>query len=97
MGQRPGHRHRADPQAGAAGGRRRERVPTLAQTGTRQVYFDDWVEATLYDRAKLGAGDVVTGPAVVEEFSSTVPIHPGFAATVDRFGNLVIAATEETR
>jgi len=59
-------------------------------TGTRQVYFDTWVETTIYDRASLGAGDVVTGPAVIEEFSSTVPVHPGFSATVDRFGNLVI-------
>jgi N-methylhydantoinase A len=54
------------------------------------VYFDDWVEATVYDRARLGAGDQVVGPAVLEEFSSTVPLHPGFTATVDRNGNLVI-------
>ena len=38
----------------------------------------------------LGAGDVVTGPAVIEEFGSTVPVHPGFCATVDRFGNLLL-------
>jgi len=62
-----------------------------AVTGTRRVYFDDWTEATLYDRARLGAGDVVDGPAVVEEFSSTIPVHPGFRAVVDRYGNLVIA------
>ncbi len=61
-----------------------------AGTGARQVYFDSWVETRIYDRASLGAGDVVTGPAVVEEFSSTVPVHPEFSATVDRFGNLVI-------
>ncbi len=30
------------------------------------------------------------GPAVVEEFGSTVPVHPGFSARVDGFGNLVI-------
>jgi len=30
---------------------------------------------------------------VIEEFSSTVPIHPGFEAIVDRFGNLVITPT----
>ena len=61
-----------------------------ARTGTRQVFFDDWVEATVYDRARLGAGDVVEGPAVLEEFSSTVPLHPGFAARVDGMGNLLI-------
>ncbi|QWZ10229.1 hydantoinase/oxoprolinase family protein [Nocardioides panacis] len=61
-----------------------------ARTGTRPVFFDDWVEATVYDRARLGAGDVVEGPAVLEEFSSTVPLHPGFTARVDGWGNLVI-------
>ncbi len=61
-----------------------------ARTGTRGVYFDDWVETPVYDRALLGAGDVVEGPAVFEEFSSTVPLHPGFTARVDTFGNLVI-------
>ena len=33
---------------------------------------------------------VVDGPAVVEEFGSTVPVHPGFRAAVDRFGNLLV-------
>ncbi len=61
-----------------------------ARVGTRQVFFDDWVEATIYDRARLGAGDVVEGPAVLEEFSSTVPLHPGFTARVDGHGNLLI-------
>ena len=30
------------------------------------------------------------GPAIVEEFGSTVPVHPGFAVRVDAFGNLVV-------
>ncbi len=64
-----------------------------AQSGTRRVYFEDWVDTPVYDRARLGAGDVVAGPAVLEEFSSTVPLHPGFRATVDTYGNLVIRRT----
>lgn len=66
-----------------------------AATGTRRVFFDEDCDARLYDRAKLGRGDVIEGPAVIEEFSSTVPIHPGFAAEVDRFGNLLIRRTTE--
>ena len=61
-----------------------------ARTGARQVYFDDWVDAPIYDRSRLGAGDEVGGPAVLEEFSSTVPLHPGFTARVDTFGNLLV-------
>ncbi|UER54229.1 hydantoinase/oxoprolinase family protein [Kineosporiaceae bacterium SCSIO 59966] len=69
-----------------------------ARTGSRQVHFgEEWTQAAIYDRERLGAGDVVTGPAVIEEFGSTVPLHPGFRAEVDRFGNLLITrATEET-
>ena len=37
----------------------------------------------VYWRADLAPGDVVDGPAVIEEFGSTVPLHPGFAAAVD--------------
>ena len=61
-----------------------------ARTGSRRVYFDDWVRTDVYDRARLGAGDEVDGPAVLEEFSSTVPVHPGFRARVDEQGNLVV-------
>jgi N-methylhydantoinase A len=65
------------------------------RTGSRRVHIDSWVETPLYDRAGLGAGDAIRGPAVVEEFSSTVPVHPGFEATVDRFGNLLIRRTSK--
>ncbi|KGH48001.1 5-oxoprolinase [Modestobacter caceresii] len=65
-----------------------------ARRGTRPVFFDEWVEAPLYWRPDLSPGDVVAGPAIVEEFGSTVPVHPGFSATVDRFGNLLL--TKET-
>jgi N-methylhydantoinase A len=59
-------------------------------TGTRRVHFEDWVQTPVHWRPDLAPGDVVTGPAIVEEFGSTVPVHPGFVATVDRFGNLLL-------
>src|SRR5205814_8026214 len=49
--------------------------------GSRPVLFDgSFVDTPIYVRSTLGAGDVVTGPAVVEEYGSTVPLHPGFTA-----------------
>jgi N-methylhydantoinase A len=60
-------------------------------SGHRPVHFEaDAVETTIYQRPSLGAGQVVHGPAVIEEFSSTLPVHPGFAARVDELGNLVV-------
>jgi N-methylhydantoinase A len=65
-----------------------------ALTGYRRVFFDDdWVESPTYDRESLGAGDVVEGPAVIEEFSSTVPVAHAFTATVDGYGNLLLRRT----
>ena len=40
--------------------------------------------------ATMNPGDVVAGPAIIEEFGSTVPVHPGFEATVDPYGNLLL-------
>ncbi|MBA3418577.1 MAG: hydantoinase/oxoprolinase family protein [Geodermatophilaceae bacterium] len=66
-----------------------------ARTGERQVWFETaYTPAEIYDRSRLRAGDVVAGPAVIEEFGSTIPVHPGFAATVDRFGNVVLTKND---
>jgi N-methylhydantoinase A len=59
-----------------------------ARTGRRPVRFDDWLQTPVYDRAALALADRIDGPAVIEEFGSTVPVHPGFTVTVDAFGNL---------
>ncbi len=67
-----------------------------ARTGIRRVVFDVvHDDAPVYWRPDLRPGDVVRGPAVVEEYGSTVPVHPGFAASVDGFGNLVLRRAED--
>lgn len=68
-----------------------------ARTGSRPVCFgrsDGFVPADVYWRPDLAAGDVLTGPAVVEEYGATVPLHPGFTAAVDRHGNLRVTRRE---
>jgi N-methylhydantoinase A len=66
-----------------------------ALSASRKVHFGDWVDACVVDRTALGSGDVVVGPAVVEEFSATLPVHPGFRARVDAFGNLVVTRSAD--
>lgn len=66
--------------------------PSRARTGTRPVYFDGWEDTPVYRRERLAPGDAIEGPAVIEEFGSTIPLHPGFTAELDRHGNLVITA-----
>ncbi len=56
-----------------------------------KFYFEqEWHDAQIYDREKLGAGTVVPGPAIISEMDSTTLILPGHAATVDKVGNLLI-------
>lgn len=62
-----------------------------ARLGAQRAYLDRaWVEAGLYDRSALRAGNVVEGPAVVMEMDSTTLVLPGCSATVDSYGNLII-------
>ena len=67
--------------------------PALAPRSARPVCFDadaGYVTTDVYWRPDLRAGDTFHGPAVIEEFGSTVPVHPGFTVRVDAFGNLVV-------
>ncbi|USQ81519.1 hydantoinase/oxoprolinase family protein [Ornithinimicrobium faecis] len=65
--------------------------PSAAARRTHQVWVEGKeVEATIYDRHKLLAGNVVTGPAVVAEMDSTTLVLPGHAATVHPSGSLLI-------
>jgi N-methylhydantoinase A len=64
--------------------------PSQAVTGSREVFFSTWVETPTLWRGDLEAGDVVTGPAIIEEFGSTIPVHPGFTARVDALANVIV-------
>ncbi|HEX7744272.1 MAG TPA: hydantoinase/oxoprolinase family protein [Micromonosporaceae bacterium] len=82
---------------------RRPTLPTLdegpaAEPTVRSVCFgDEYADTPVYWRDDLHPGDTVEGPAVIDEYGSTVPLHPGFTATVDRFGNLVVTPVDGSR
>jgi N-methylhydantoinase A len=64
---------------------------------TRPVCFDaaqGYVETPIVWRPDLAPGVRLEGPVIVEEFGSTVPIHPGFTATVDEYLNLIVRRTQ---
>lgn len=66
-----------------------------ALKGTRKLYDIDaqrFVEARIYDRARLGAGDSFAGPAIVDQFDSTCVVLAGQNASVDASGILVITS-----
>jgi N-methylhydantoinase A len=70
--------------------------PSGALVRETEVWMDGAsVPARIFDRAKLRAGDVVAGPAIVVEMDSTTLVLPGHAATVHPSGSLLIRPTEE--
>ena len=69
--------------------------PSQALIGDRRVILEeDELKARVYDRDKLLWGNIIRGPAVVVEYSSTTLIPPGAKAVVDRYGNLMIEVWE---
>ena len=70
---------------------------TASIKGHRKVCFqpaDGYNPTPIYDRYKLLAGNKVQGPAVIEEFDSTMVIHPGYEGTVDEYGSVHIVRSK---
>jgi len=62
-----------------------------AAVGRQKAYMHGRdVTATVYDRAKLRAGNRIAGPAIVMEMDSTTVILPRHHGKVDAYGNILI-------
>jgi N-methylhydantoinase A len=68
------------------GGVERARLATVPQ------WHGDWLDAPVYDRDLLCAGDSFAGPAVVVQMDATTAVPPGWRAEVDPIGNLLLRA-----
>jgi N-methylhydantoinase A len=66
--------------------------PPAARRGTRSVIFEGSgaLEAAVFDRTKLLQGNVIPGPAIIEEVASTTVVEPGDTVTVNAYGHLVM-------
>ncbi len=64
-----------------------------ALKGRRDVWFAEaagFCPTLVLDRAKLLRGNLIEGPAIIEEPDASTLVHPGWSATVDEHGNLVL-------
>jgi len=68
------------------------RAGSDAVKSRREVWFraTGAVEATIYDRARMAAGTEVPGPAVIESMESTILVPPGWNATMNEDGFVVM-------
>jgi N-methylhydantoinase A len=70
--------------------------PSAARRLTTRIWVGgEQVDADVYDRARLLAGNVVRGPAIVTEMDSTTLVLPGHAAAVHPSGSLLIRPLED--
>jgi N-methylhydantoinase A len=60
--------------------------------GSRKIYVPDagLINVPVYDRYRLGAGDRLQGPAVIEERESTVVVNGPGEISVDQNRNLIV-------
>jgi N-methylhydantoinase A len=68
-------------------------MPEASPIAKRETYFSqlkEYVPTPVFDREALGRGACLDGPAIVEEWTTTILVPPGWRATVDRRGNLVM-------
>ena len=62
-----------------------------APRASRRIWLDGRpTEARVFDRAALGRGARLAGPAIVEQPDTTVLVPGGHVGEVDRFGNLLL-------
>ena len=74
-----------------AGKAREEGSEMEAVVEERDVYFgNERKRASVYDRSLLHPGDVIAGPAIVEQLDSTTVIWANQIATVDGYANLLL-------
>ncbi len=66
-------------------------------TGSRQAFFPrtGFVESQVFDRDTLALGQPVVGPAIIEEWTTTITVPPGWSGTTDSLGNLVLQREQE--
>jgi N-methylhydantoinase A len=70
------------------------RTAAQAKTAERKVYVGQQhgvLDCQIYARELLEPGHKIIGPSIIEQLDTTTVIHPEQQATVDEYGNLMIA------
>lgn len=66
---------------------------THARKGSRQAYFGGrFIDVDVYDGLKMAPGNCLSGPAIVEQPTTTIIVTAGYDLVCDRYGNYVLNA-----
>jgi N-methylhydantoinase A len=65
-----------------------------APFGRRKVFWraTGWIDVPLYRRSELALDQHITGPAIIQEYGSTIVMPPGWSLHTDRYRNLILAS-----
>jgi N-methylhydantoinase A len=62
-----------------------------ALTGQTRAYVENaWIDVPIYDRAKLGTGAIVAGPAIITQMDTTSWLLPGQQGEVHPLGSIIV-------
>lgn len=72
-----------------------------AAKGQRKIFYEEgFITVPIYDGTRMGHGNRISGPAIIEEPTTTVFITPDFQLTCDKYGNYLVhhkgSSLEET-
>lgn len=58
----------------------------------REVFYEEsgWVNTPVYDKDKLREDEIIDGPAIIEEKTSSTILLDGDKLNKDKYGNLII-------
>lgn len=74
---------------------KKERSDAAAPSGFREVYFNGgFVKTAMYDRDRLGLGQSIQGPAIIDEIGATTIVPPAWKIVVLEFGDLLMERSE---
>lgn len=71
----------------------RKRKSRPVKSSTRSVFIDErrgWIKTPVYDRRHLQAGDILHGPLIIEEPTSTTFLQAGWNGVQDLSGSLIL-------
>ncbi len=78
-------------------GRSSAESPRKQARRQRACFGGRWVEARVIERDELHEGESVQGPAIIAEDHCTIVVEPGWAATVNPAGDVVLTRSARKR
>ena len=59
---------------------------------SRDVFWKDfgWISSSVFDRSDLAIGQIIKGPAIVEEYGSTTVVPRNWNCIVDEYKNIIL-------